>query len=352
MIDAAILLAAGYGTRLAPLSWVRAKAALPVAGEPIIRRQIRWLAAVGVRRVVVNLHHLPATITGLVGHGGDLGVDVRYSWEPLVLGSGGGPRRAFDLLGRDRAYIVNGDTLTDLDLEALAAAHAAHQPLVTMASTPDVTRGVIGVSIQPIPLDTLEALGLKERTGALVASVNKGGPADKAGLEPGDVIVEFNGKTVKNRDELVGFVTRTAPGSTVPVKVLRDKVEKRLSVTIDELNLDAETARTSRDTNEPEPDEQAGEGFGMTVGSLTQEMARRLRLPSGTEGVIITDVEAGSPAQRGGLARGDVLLQVNRRPVATVADAARELGKVGSGSTAFLLVLRNGQESFVTVRKE
>jgi len=141
VIDAAILLAAGYGTRLAPLSWARAKAALPVAGEPIVRRQLRWLAAAGVRRVVVNLHHLPASITGLVGHGRDLGVEVRYSWEPVVLGSGGGPRRAFDLLDSDRAFIVNGDTLTDLDLRALAAAHAAHRPLVTMASTPDARPG-------------------------------------------------------------------------------------------------------------------------------------------------------------------------------------------------------------------
>jgi S1-C subfamily serine protease len=81
-------------------------------------------------------------------------------------------------------------------------------------------------------------------------------------------------------------------------------------------------------------------------------MAGRLRLPSGTNGVIITDVDAGSPAQRAGLGRGDVVLQVNRRPVANVADAARELGRVASGSTAFLLVLRNGQELFVTVRKE
>jgi len=224
--------------------------------------------------------------------------------------------------------------------------------LLPQLRTGKVTRGVIGVSVGAIPLDSLEMLGLKERAGALVSSVNAGGPAAKAGVEPGDVIVEFNGKPVKNRDELVGYVTRTAPGSTVPVKVLRDKVEKRLSITIDELNLEAETARTSRDANEPEPEERAGEGFGMTVGSLTQEMARRLRLPSGTEGVVITDIEAGSPAQRGGLARGDVLLQVNRRPVGTVADAARELGKVASGSTAFLLVLRNGQESFVTVRKE
>jgi mannose-1-phosphate guanylyltransferase len=147
VIDAAILLAAGYGTRLAPLSWVRAKAALPVAGEPIIRRQIRWLAAAGVRRVVVNLHHLPASLTGLVGHGADLGVDVRYSWEPVVLGSGGGPRRAFDLLDRERAFIVNGDTLTNLDLAALAAAHAAHQPLVTMASTLNARPGYNALAV-------------------------------------------------------------------------------------------------------------------------------------------------------------------------------------------------------------
>lgn len=147
MIDAAILLAAGYGTRLAPLSLVRAKAALPVAGEPIVRRQIRWLAAAGVRRVVVNLHHLPASITGLVGHGDDLDVEVRYSWEPVVLGSGGGPRRAFDLLDRDHAFIVNGDTLTDLDLGALAAAHAAQQPLVTMASTPDARPGYNALAV-------------------------------------------------------------------------------------------------------------------------------------------------------------------------------------------------------------
>ena len=214
-----------------------------------------------------------------------------------------------------------------------------------------VTRGVIGVSVGTIPLDAVEALGLKERAGALVSSVNSGGPAAKGGMQPGDVIVEFNGKPVKNRDDLVGYVTRTSPGTSVPVKVLRDKAEKRLNVTVDELNLEAETTRTAgNDTAEPE--EQAGEGFGLTVGGLTSEMARRLRLPAGTEGVIITDIEAGSPAQRGGLARGDVLLQVNRKPVTSVADAARELGKVASGSTAFLLVLRNGQESFVTVRKE
>jgi serine protease Do len=213
-----------------------------------------------------------------------------------------------------------------------------------------VTRGVIGVSVGTIPLDALEQLGLKERAGALVSSVNGGGPAAKAGVEPGDVIVEYNGKPVRSRDDLVGMVTRTKPGTTVPLKVLRDKVEKRLDVTVDELNLEAENTRAA--SPDAEPEEQAGEGFGMTVTALSSEMARRLRVPSGTEGVVISDVEAGSPAQRAGLTRGDVLLQVNRRPVTSVSEAARELGRVSSGSTAFMLILRNGQESFVTVRKE
>ena len=214
-----------------------------------------------------------------------------------------------------------------------------------------VTRGVIGVHGRHRSRSTRSSSSaLKERTGALVSSVNSGGPAAKAGIEPGDVIVEFNGKPVRNRDELVGMVTRTKPGTTVPVKVLRDKEEKRLDVTVDELNLDAETTRNAAPSTDP--DEQAGEGFGMTMTALTPDMARRLQLPSGTEGVVITDVENGSPAQRAGLGRGDVLLQVNRRPVAAVADAARELGRVASGSTAFLLILRNGQETFVTVRKE
>jgi mannose-1-phosphate guanylyltransferase len=141
VIDTALVLAAGLGTRLAPLSALRAKAALPVAGEALVRRQIRWLAAAGVTRVVVNLHHRPATITALLGHGDDLGVAVSYSWEPVVLGSAGGPRRALELLARDRFFIVNGDTLTDLDLSALAAVHAGSGALVTMAASPDLPAG-------------------------------------------------------------------------------------------------------------------------------------------------------------------------------------------------------------------
>ena len=122
----ALVLAAGLGTRLRPLTTVRAKPAIPVAGDPIVRRIARWLAGSGVTELVVNLHHRPETIARVLGDGSDLGARVRYSWEqPVVLGSAGGPRLALPMLEADTFFIVNGDTLTDVDLGQLAAAHDA-----------------------------------------------------------------------------------------------------------------------------------------------------------------------------------------------------------------------------------
>ena len=217
-----------------------------------------------------------------------------------------------------------------------------------------ITRGVIGVQVLPVPADALAEFGLKERRGALVAVVNPGGPAAKAGLEPGDVVIEFNGKPVRSRDDLVGHVVNTRPGTTVPLKVLRDKQEKTLNLTVEELNLAEETTRTARGGGRDprEPEEQASTGFGITMGAVTPDVARRLRLPADTEGVVITNVEPGSPAFRAGLQRGDIILQVNRRDVTSPAEASRLLGQVADGSTAFMLILRNGQETFVTVRKQ
>lgn len=133
----ALVLAAGLATRLRPLSFVRAKAAFPVAGEPLIRRILRWLRAADVADVVLNLHHLPSTITEVVGDGSDLGVRVRYSWENPVLGTAGGPKRALPIVGAPTFLIVNGDTLTDVDLDALVAEHRRSDALVTMAVVPN-----------------------------------------------------------------------------------------------------------------------------------------------------------------------------------------------------------------------
>jgi mannose-1-phosphate guanylyltransferase len=137
MTPPALVLTAGHATRLRPLSYVRAKGALPVAGEPLIRRILRWLRANGVTDAVLNLHHLPHTLTAVVGDGSDLGMRVRYSWESPVLGSAGGPKRALPLLGAPEFLIVNGDTLTDLDLRPMVDAHRQSGALVTMAVVPN-----------------------------------------------------------------------------------------------------------------------------------------------------------------------------------------------------------------------
>lgn len=133
----ALVLAAGYGTRLRPLTDRLAKPALAVAGTPLIIRVLRWLGRWGVRDVVINLHYRPETITALVGDGQSLGLRVRYSWERSILGSAGGPARAFQLAEAERWLVVNADTLTDVDLAALTHRHMESPRLVTMALVPN-----------------------------------------------------------------------------------------------------------------------------------------------------------------------------------------------------------------------
>jgi serine protease Do len=213
-----------------------------------------------------------------------------------------------------------------------------------------VTRGVIGVSVQDVPRAAIDEFGLKERRGALVSSVTSGGPAARAGLEPGDVIIEFNGKPVQRRDQLVQMVVSTKPGTTVPVKVMRDKQERSLNLTVDELDLENESRTLRQSANDPDVEESTG--FGLSLRELTSDIARRLRLPAGTEGVVVEEVENASPAARAGISRGDIILQVNRQTVTSPQEAARLLNAVPSGGTAFLLILNNGQQRFVTVRKD
>jgi mannose-1-phosphate guanylyltransferase len=134
----ALVLTAGLGTRLFPLTLTRAKAAAPVAAVPLVSRILRWLADQGVRDAVLNLHHHAASVAAVVGDGGPLALRVRYSWEsPTVLGSAGGPRHALPLLDAPRSLIVNGDTLTDVPLAELVDAHARREARVTLALVPN-----------------------------------------------------------------------------------------------------------------------------------------------------------------------------------------------------------------------
>jgi serine protease Do len=221
--------------------------------------------------------------------------------------------------------------------------------LLPQLRTGKITRGMIGVSVGLIPEEAVDELGLKDRKGALVATVTAGGPAARGGLEPGDVIVGYNGRPVNSRDELVRMVVNTKPGTTVPVQVIRNKQERTLNVTVDELNLEEEGRQARGGGGD---DDAATTGFGMSLQDLTPELARRLRLDDGTEGVAIVSVEPQSPAARAGLRAGDVITRVNRRPVTSRDEAAELLEQVPSGGTAFLIVLRDGQETFVTITKE
>ena len=216
-----------------------------------------------------------------------------------------------------------------------------------------ITRGMIGVSIGTIPDNAVETLGLKGRQGALVASVAPGGPAANAGVEPGDVIVQFNGKPVKDRDALVAMVVATAPNTTVPVRVIRDRDERTVNVTVGELDLNAEQARIAGGGGRgPAPQQEASSGFGMSLSNITPDVQRRLRLDGNTRGAVVVDVEPASPAARAGIMAGDVITRVGRASIGNVADASRELGRVPSGGTAILRILRNGQDTAVVVTKE
>jgi NDP-sugar pyrophosphorylase family protein len=140
-VISALLLAAGLGSRLDPLTRLVAKPAVPLGDRTLAEHVLAWLGRQQIRNVVVNLHHLPSTVTGVLGDGDHLGLSVRYSWEPVVLGSAGGPRRALPLLDSDPFLIVNGDTLCDFDLAPMLDAHRVSGADVTMAVVPNPDPG-------------------------------------------------------------------------------------------------------------------------------------------------------------------------------------------------------------------
>ena len=215
-----------------------------------------------------------------------------------------------------------------------------------------VTRGRIGVLVNRTPMTKADAadMGLSEVMGALVTDVTDG-PAKKAGMRVGDVIVEFNGKPVKSSDELVAMVSGTAPGTTVPVKVMRAKKAQTLNVTIEELNTVTERAEADRLIPGRVPDAPTETSFGMAIEGITPNQARRLNLPAGTGGAIVSDMEQAGAAARGGIQIGDVIVEINDTKVTTVDQVTKALDAIAIGRTARIVVFREGREVLVLVRK-
>ena len=218
------------------------------------------------------------------------------------------------------------------------------QVLPQLRSKGRVSRGKLGVGIQPVDADSAEFLGLDSPHGALVQSVEEGSPAERAGIMRGDVIVEFNGKPIHEMDELPQLVAGTAIGARSKVLVVRKGKQQALDVTIGALALE-EDAGTLPGADEPEP---SGE-YGLSVQTLTPEIAAQLRLEEGVKGVVVTKVRPGSPAETARLQPYDVILEVNQAPVAASAAFKTAIAKNPKG--ALLLVRRGRQEIFVTMKR-
>jgi NDP-sugar pyrophosphorylase family protein len=212
------VLAAGLGTRLHPLTLVRAKPAVPVNGRPLVRRILSWLASQGVSETVINLHYRPETIAAVVGDGADLGVRIRYSWEQPVLGSAGGPRRALPLLtdgGAARFLIVNGDTLSAVRIDALLERHARSGAAVTLALIPNPNpakyggvrlsdRGyVTGFTRPGTPEASFHFIGVQVAEATAFAELEDGTPAESVNMLYPRLIL-------RNADSVAGFVSDAA----------------------------------------------------------------------------------------------------------------------------------------------
>jgi serine protease Do len=268
-------------------------------------------------------------------------------------GNSGGPLLNLrgEVIGMNTAIISNGRVEGNLGIGFAVPINTVRE-LLPQLHTGKVIRGRIGVEVTALPSgDAYRDFGLKSRTGALVRSVAPGGAADRASIEPGDVVIEFNGRPVPNTNELVKMVTATKPGTSVPVKVVRDGKEQTLNVTVDELDLEAEQQGRQSRAPSAEPGAQGSDSFGLALTNITPQRARQLQLPSGVTGALVTEVDPDGPSA-GVLRQGDVILSVNSQRVASAEAAGRALAAVQDGRIARLQVWREDTQIFLTVRKE
>ena len=181
MIRRAMVLAAGRGTRLAPLTDTTPKPLLPVAGQPLIEHILEFLRAGGIREVVINLHHLGQRIKERIGDGRRLGLQVKYSWEDPILDTGGGIKRAEPLLAGEPFVVVNGDSLLELRLEDVVAFHRERAAVATMVVRPDPEAARYGLIELDADDRVRRVVGLPGRRGRLPWLHVPGAPRVRAG---------------------------------------------------------------------------------------------------------------------------------------------------------------------------
>lgn len=215
----------------------------------------------------------------------------------------------------------------------------ASQIAQQLRTTGKVTRGRIGVVIQPVTKELAESFGLPRPQGALVNSVEKGGPADKAGIEPGDVILKFDGKVVNASEDLPRIVGGTPPGSRVSVQIWRNKSARDLPITISELQDDRARQQSRRGGKPPAA---APAQFGLTLSELTDAKRNELRIEGG---VMVENAQAA--AARAGIRRGDIILSINNQVVSSVDHLFQLMNQVEMGSIIALRIRRGNNSLYV-----
>jgi Do/DeqQ family serine protease len=223
-------------------------------------------------------------------------------------------------------------------------ANMAKNAMDQLIKSGKVRRGMIGVTIQPVTSDLASSLGLSDARGALVSSVQAGSPAERAGIRRGDVIVAFNGSPVTDSNSLRNQVARTQPGADVTLTISRDNREQQVRVSLGELPAERMTA-----SSEGSSDGNDTGKLGIRVEPLTPALADRLNLRGGAQGLVVTDVDPVGPAANAGIRENDVIEEVNRQPVRSVADLQPAIQRSGS-KPSLLLINRGGNSLFVTVR--
>jgi serine protease Do len=201
-----------------------------------------------------------------------------------------------------------------------------------------VVRGWLGVSIQPVTPDLAKQFEIKDDKGALVGDVVEEGPAEKAGIKRGDVIIEYDGKDVSDPSSLRNSVAGTPPGKKVTVKIMRDGKMQKVDVTIAELPAEMQKLHGEFDNLLK----------GVMVQGLTPELKKNLDIPKRITGVVVADIEEGSPAV-GVLMTNDVILEVNRKRINSMKDYEAVVSRIKSGQDILLLVFRNGSTSYISL---
>jgi serine protease Do len=210
-----------------------------------------------------------------------------------------------------------------------------------------VVRGWLGVSIQELSPDLAVQFGLEEARGVLVSDVLEESPAKHAGLERGDVIVRYDGRPIENLAQLRNAVARTAVGTTVAVGFIRDKQARSIKIPI------AEQPRNVAQTPPDEPSPSIAPASVLSdieVRDLSTDLAARLGLRRGERGVAVVRVHAGSAAEELGIAQGDIILEVNRTPVADHQEFDRMVARVGKNDAVLLLIKRQDRTTYLTLK--